>query len=294
MLTCKGCIQIFRRRLVVCKITAAPQEVVPVCLSRIPGAVQIVVLSVQLHNIPCMRLTFAGAGDDPGIDAFHIGKQVEQVGIALTDCLFVKQCRIRTVFELVFLICQVIVVVSHIGADVLVNSLDLFIVGLAGQIQLCQHSRRLGLYRLLLLGIGIIAHIVCKGVGIVVAFIINTDSAAGSRHMPTDIITLCALAGMDDRFAVNRSKQCIGHLLTHWIFIFHAGHGQRSGMLDHHRNLRLPGFQALTKLCCCRIQRIGGCGSCRQNHQNQAQTHQCRHHPPPRIYSRFHQTPRFL
>ena len=109
------------------KIIGTDQEIVIIGVSRVPRGVQVVIEAVELSNIPAVGAA-AVTGDESAINAQLQGQTVQQKGVSLTDAGTVNQTGISGVLELVRFIFQIVVIVSNIGTDVIVDGLQLGIV----------------------------------------------------------------------------------------------------------------------------------------------------------------------
>ena len=121
----------------------ALQEVAVFGLSLVPCGIQAVVLAVvHPHDVPGVTApaaaAIAQAGDDAAVDARVVGQAVEQIGVALTHRRLVDGRRVGGVLQIVAVIVQVLLVISDITCDPVVDSLHLLIGGLAIQRQLRQ------------------------------------------------------------------------------------------------------------------------------------------------------------
>ena len=191
------------------EIQGALEEVAVAGRTRIPGGVQIVVQVIELHDVPGMGAA-AVADDDTGIHTQLQHQPVEQHGIALADGDLVHQRRIGGVLQVVEIIVQVLVIILHGVADVVVHGADLFVIGLFPQIKLVQQvgNRSIQLH---LLGIGgVVGHVdvecvVICGVGVgIAAFTII------AAILPLEGVALLGVAVVDHGFRQNRIKQSPG------------------------------------------------------------------------------------
>ena len=111
--------------------------------SLVPRDVHAVVLAiVHLHDVPSVidptAAAVASARNDAAVNARAVGQTVEQVGVTLTHCLLVNGCRIGGVLQHIVAVIQVLIVISDIFCDPVINGRRLLIGGLAIQCQLGQ------------------------------------------------------------------------------------------------------------------------------------------------------------
>ena len=103
--------------------------IVPACLITgcVPGGVHIVVLAIELHNVPAVGAAVADAADHTGIHTGFQSQTVEGGSIALTYAAMLNQSAVGAVhFQ--------VVIIDHVAGQVIVNFTYLFIVGQAGKL----------------------------------------------------------------------------------------------------------------------------------------------------------------
>ena len=109
------------------------QEPVVIAQAGIPGGIQIVVQIVQFHNIPSVGAAASDAGNQTSVNAKLQRQPVKQQCITLADCRFIHHGRIGGEFTGIVFIIQIGIVISNIGADVVIDRPDLFIIRFTGQ-----------------------------------------------------------------------------------------------------------------------------------------------------------------
>ena len=123
------------------KILPVPQEEAVLRLPGVPGGVQIIIQVADFGDIPCV-IPAAADTDDHTVAHAQLQKQaVHQHRIALTNRFFVYQRRVSSVFEPVIVVIQIIVIIGHIVAQVVIHRFDLLVITLAADIQGLQQLR---------------------------------------------------------------------------------------------------------------------------------------------------------
>ena len=165
----------------------------------VPGAVRVVVNIAQLHNVPGVVHAIGSAGDDAGIHAGHQQHAVEKGGVALAHGGAVDERGVSRELEGIGLIFQIGVVVGDVGADVVVDGLDLgVVIGLGGEAEGGHHRLQCCRQLSFLLGGGIIGH--RKG-NIQIIIVIGTGgNAVGAEAdliiVPQEVVALGGHTGM--------------------------------------------------------------------------------------------------
>ena len=194
------CREICFFRLMILKAVIAQQEpgighadLIP---GSIPGGVQIVILIIQLHDIPGVTAAIANAGDDPGIHAQRQRQSVKQQRIALANSGFVDQSGIGREFQNIGFVIQIVKIIGNISAHIVINAVNLFIVGSIPQGKLRQKSIHSGIQRRFLGGIRIVRNNVLQNQMRTLRGGFARDSTATLVPLPRDIIALFGLSGV--------------------------------------------------------------------------------------------------
>ena len=93
----------------------------------IPGSIQIEIQASKSDNIPRMRAAIALAGDVPAIYAQFQRKAIEQNRKALANSRAMDHSCISRMLQIICGVIQIFVIIGHIGADPIIDSLDLLI-----------------------------------------------------------------------------------------------------------------------------------------------------------------------
>ena len=186
------------------EVAAAAQEIFvihSVCLpGLIPGGIQIIVQTAQSDNVPCMGNTAAVAGNITAVHTQLQRQAVEQHRKALANRLSVNQSGIGRMLQIIILVIQIIIIKGHIGADPIVDALDLFIFRSIPQVQLLQQCSHSLIHFLLLLGRGKILENENIGkVGFLAQFVIIGLKAI-LPVLALQIIALFGITGVLQRF----------------------------------------------------------------------------------------------
>ena len=147
-----------------------------------------------------MGNTAAVAGNITAVHTQLQRQAVEQHRKALTNRLSVHQCGIGRVLQIIILVIQIIIIIGHIGADPIVDALDLFIFRGIPQVQLLQQGSHSLIHFLLLLGRGKILENENIGkVGFLAQFVIIGLKAI-LPVLALQIIALFGITGVLQRF----------------------------------------------------------------------------------------------
>ena len=234
------------------KIGIGAQEEIVGGHSRIPGGIQVVVQLVQSHDIPGVATIAAGldTGNDPGIHIQLQRQPVEQIGVALTHGSLVHQRRIGGVLQQVTVVFQIVVVISNIGANVVIDTADLCIVGLAIQRQFLQKGSHSSVQLLFLLQGGVVGHREIEG---------DRGSVVGSRCLVAtilefQIVALHGVTGMVEQRLQNLIHVCTQFFLgrNNHVGTGINGHGEGADTVFHifpdsMNKLRLRGVGCIRK-----------------------------------------------
>ena len=118
---------------VLCQPVFAAFEIVQVgVVLRVPGSVQAVVEFAQLHNVP--GVVHGLAGDHPCVYAGFQAQPVKGRGIALADGGAMDQGGVGRVFQGIGLVVEILPVVGHVPAEIVVDGVDLLPVVLPLQV----------------------------------------------------------------------------------------------------------------------------------------------------------------
>ena len=221
--------------VVVVKVIGAHQEALIDRKTRIPGGVQIIVLAVQLGDVPNMTLAVGIAGDHTAVHTQFQRQPVQQHRIALADRGLIDQSGIGGMLQLIAVILEIIVVVSNVGGDIVVNRFKLGIAVLTGHIQLAQQLRNGRIHRCLLGCIGMIGH----GEGGGCSHILTAHGKITVVHieagvLPQQIVAFHRIAGVLHGAGHNVKNQGL-HILLDGIGIVGEGNIDRNGGIPGHQ-----------------------------------------------------------
>ena len=177
---------------------------------RIPGGIQIIINTADLHDIPGMGVTVAVALDDPRI---HTGLQqhaVHQKRISVADCLAVLQRRVCGEFQVIRIVVHIFAVVGHIPAYIIIDGAHLLVFRSAVRdIQALKNVRQIRLELGFLLGVNVITHRKIKDEFAVTATDLAFQGIVYILHLKGDIIPFVRFARICKRARQHSSSQGI-------------------------------------------------------------------------------------
>ena len=147
----------------------------------VPGRVGIVVQVAQLHDVPCVRTAAALSVHNTCINAGFQTQAVKQHRIALAYSGAVDEGSVCSEHREIVHVAQMLIVVSDVGGNVVVNGFDLFIVGgCGGKAEILHDAVDSGGQRSFLLSVGVVGHIIGHRVGVnPVGIIVTTACVYG-------------------------------------------------------------------------------------------------------------------
>ena len=216
-------------------------------VGSIPCGIQIVILALQLHNIPCVGTAIASAGNDTAVNALLQQQTVQQHRIALANRGLVVQGSISRIFQIIGFVFQIGVIISNVGAHPVIDGAKGLIVREAIQFQAVQQIFHRSIHPSFLFCSGIIRNSKIDGILIGLA---TGIIAAASRHftsLPHQVVTFCAHSGMIQSLIPDNVDHCLKRQTG--IRFIQNGCGS------------LAFFHSLPQLCrcCCRVLQILPC-----------------------------------
>ena len=196
---------------VVGEIFLVEQEPAVNLVASIPGGVSVVVLAIQLHDVPAVVFALGGAGDQSAVDIQLQSQAVHQQGIALADRGAVDQGGIGGLLQQIGIILGMGIVVDNIGADIIVNAFDLEVVVLLVKIQLFQKLSHSRVHFGFLLGGGVISVGIGDGqIGGAVIVQITAGISLQIAVLPHQVVTFGGNTGMYHGIVGHFEHQSLG------------------------------------------------------------------------------------
>ena len=180
----------------------------------VPGGIQIVEEITQPDNVPAMGAAVSGAGNVAAVQTGFQRHAVEEGCITLADSGAVDQRRVRSILQHIGSIVQIIVIISNVMTDVVIDGSDSGIFALQViHMQLIQHLCHPGIHNGFLGCGGVILH--GKGqIHVVVGLIIGVGSAdTHSCIVGFQVVAFVGHTGVLQGFVHNRPEQRIECLI---------------------------------------------------------------------------------
>ena len=138
------------------------EEPIVLSLALIPGSIEIVILVAQFSYIPRVRACGVSNDTITGNDAsIHVQSQsqtIEEVRVTLANCSLIHQRSIGRMLEMVAVVVQVIVVVSNVLCNILIDTAEFLVIGAIIQIQLIKKLGYFNVQRCFLTGCCVITN----------------------------------------------------------------------------------------------------------------------------------------
>ena len=147
---------IFIVTVVVGEGRGALQEITVTGHAGVPGGVGIIIEIFHLDDVPAVGAAVTGTADETGIHTQLQSQTVQQERITLAYGGAVDQRGVGRKLMQISLIIQMVIIVGDIGADIVVDCLDLLIVRLLVHIQFLQKLFDSAVNRLLFNGGGVV------------------------------------------------------------------------------------------------------------------------------------------